>query len=41
MLGIQGRIGVFELRPGLVSVAGIVVVATTLWVLALPRQVPF
>jgi len=41
LLGIQSRIGVFELRAGLVGVAALIVVGTTLWVIALPKQWPF
>ena len=35
-LGIQSRIGVFELRRALVVVAGCIVVGTTVWVVTLP-----
>ena len=35
-LGIQSRIGVFELRTALVVVAGCLVVGTTVWVVTLP-----
>ena len=35
-LGIQSRIGVFELRLGLVIVSGGIVVGTTLWILTFP-----
>ena len=36
-LGIQSRIGVFELRRGLVTVSGCVVIGTTMWMLTLPK----
>jgi hypothetical protein len=35
-LGIQSRIGVFELRRALVIVSGCIVVVTTVWILTLP-----
>ncbi len=35
-LGIQSRIGVFELRAALVGLAGSIVVGTTVWVVTLP-----
>jgi len=37
LLGIQTRIGEFRLRLGLVVVAGVLVVGTTIWLLTLPR----
>jgi hypothetical protein len=39
-LGIQSRIGVFELRRALVVAAGAIVVGTTVWVLTLPKLWP-
>ena len=39
LLGIQTRIGEFRLRLGLVVVAGVLVVGTTVWLLTLPRLV--
>jgi hypothetical protein len=39
-LGIQSRIGVFELRAVLVTVSGAIVVATTIWIITLPTQWP-
>ena len=36
-LGIQSRIGVFELRRVLVTVAGGIVLATTVWIATLPK----
>jgi hypothetical protein len=39
LLGIQSRIGVFELRVAMTSVAGALVVGTIVWVLTLPSSV--
>ncbi|MFZ4669444.1 MAG: hypothetical protein ACOYML_09100 [Microthrixaceae bacterium] len=39
LLGIQSRIGVFELRVAMTSVAGALVVGTIVWVLILPSSV--
>jgi hypothetical protein len=39
-LGIQSRIGVFELRATLVAVSGGIVVGTTIWILTLPKLWP-
>jgi ferric-dicitrate binding protein FerR (iron transport regulator) len=39
LLGIQTRIGEYRLRLGLVVVAGLLVVGTTVWLLTLPRIV--
>jgi len=39
LLGIQTRIGVFRLRLGLVAVAGVLVIGTTVWLITLPRLV--
>ena len=36
-LGIQSRIGVFQLRRALVTVSAFIVVATTIWVVTLPK----
>jgi len=41
MLGIQSRIGIFELRAALVGVAAFIVVGTTLWVFTLPSTWPW
>jgi hypothetical protein len=41
MLGIQSRIGVFELRAALVGVAAFIVVGTTPWVFTLPSTWPW
>jgi hypothetical protein len=41
LLGIQTRIGIFELRLALVSIAGLLVVGTTIWVLVLPKLWPW
>jgi hypothetical protein len=40
LLGIQSRIGNFELRAALVAVAGFIVLGTTLWVIVLPKLWP-
>jgi hypothetical protein len=39
-LGIQSRIGVFELRAVLVVTSGAIVVGTTIWILTLPKLWP-
>lgn len=39
-LGIQSRIGVFELRAGLVIVSGVIIVVTTMWIIVLPTLWP-
>jgi hypothetical protein len=39
-LGIQSRIGVFELRLALVVISGAIVLGTTIWILTLPKQWP-
>lgn len=39
LLGIQSRIGVFELRVAMSSVAGALVIGTIVWVLTLPSSV--
>ena len=39
LLGIQTRVGAFQLRLALVVVAGVLVVGTTAWLLTLPRLV--
>ena len=39
-LGIQSRIGVFELRLALVVISGGIVLGTTIWILTLPKQWP-
>ena len=39
LLGIQTRMGEFRLRLGLVVVAGVLVVGSTVWLLTLPRLV--
>jgi hypothetical protein len=39
-LGIQSRIGVFELRATLVTISGAIIVGTTIWVLTLPKLWP-
>jgi hypothetical protein len=36
-LGIQSRIGVFELRVALVAISGAIIVGTTIWIITLPR----
>ena len=36
-LGIQSRIGVFELRRALVVVSGCIVIGTTVWIVTLPQ----
>jgi hypothetical protein len=36
-LGIQSRVGVFELRRALVVVSGCIVIGTTVWIVTLPR----
>ncbi|MFM7068618.1 MAG: hypothetical protein ACKOYM_04075, partial [Actinomycetes bacterium] len=41
LLGIQSRIGVFELRVAMSSIAGFLVVGTTIWLLTLPSSVAF
>lgn len=40
MLGIQSRIGIFELRAAIVGVAGLIIIMTTIWVLILPTSWP-
>jgi len=40
LLGIQSRIGIFELRATMAGIAGVLVVGTTVWVLTLPTSVP-
>jgi len=39
LLGIQSRIGVFELRAIMVGIAGVIVAGTGIWALGLPRTV--
>jgi hypothetical protein len=39
LLGIQSRIGVFELRAGMVVVATVIVVGAAVWALRLPTEV--
>jgi hypothetical protein len=39
-LGIQSRIGVFELRATLVTISGAIVLGTTIWILTLPKLWP-
>ena len=39
-LGIQSRIGVFELRATLVTISGAIVFGTTIWILTLPKLWP-
>jgi hypothetical protein len=39
-LGIQSRIGVFELRFALVVISGAIVLGTTIWILTLPKLWP-
>ena len=39
LLGIQSRIGIFELRAAMVTVAGFIVLGTGLWALRLPTEV--
>jgi hypothetical protein len=39
-LGIQSRIGVFELRTTLVAISGGIVVGTTIWIITLPKVWP-
>lgn len=39
LLGIQSRIGVFELRAAMVGVAGLIVAITAVWALSLPTSV--
>ena len=41
LLGIQTRIGIFELRLTMTLIAGALVVGTTVWVLTLPSSVSF
>ena len=41
LLGIQSRIGIFELRLTMTGIAGVLVVGTTIWVLTLPTSITF
>ena len=41
LLGIQTRIGIFELRLAMSGIAGLLVAGTTIWVLTLPTSVAF
>jgi hypothetical protein len=41
LLGVQSRIGIFELRAGLVGVSAVLVLGSLLWVLTLPKSYPF
>ena len=41
LLGIQTRIGIFELRLAMSGIAGALVVGTLIWVFTLPTSVAF
>ncbi|MFM7062328.1 MAG: hypothetical protein ACKO04_02375, partial [Actinomycetes bacterium] len=41
LLGIQSRIGVFELRAAMTGIAALLVAGTTVWVLTLPSSISF